>query len=71
MRHAHIGGIRISMEEGAGVDISFSDEDIRREYGVRIVSREEALKYPVVTGYTPLRIADIEKMTKGGRRCSR
>ena len=58
------GGIRISMEEGAGVDISFSDETYA-EYGVRIVSREEALKCPVVLSYTPLRIADIEKMTKG------
>ncbi len=53
MRHAHIGGIRISMEEGAGVDISFSDETYA-EYGVRIVSREEALKCPVVLSYTPL-----------------
>lgn len=57
-------GIRISMEQGAGVDISFSDETYA-EYGVRIVTREEALKAPVVVSYSPLRAKDIKKMTKG------
>lgn len=57
-------GIRISMEAGAGVDISFSDE-IYAEYGVKIVSREEALKCPVVVCYQPLRAKDVRKMTTG------
>jgi len=57
-------GIKISMEEGAGVDISFSDETYA-EYGVKIVSREEALKCNTVLSYTPLRQKDVEKMTSG------
>lgn len=57
-------GIRISMEAGAGVDISFSD-DKYVEYGVRIVSREEALKSPIVLSYAPLRAVDIKKMNVG------
>lgn len=57
-------GIRISMEAGAGVDISFSD-DTYAEYGVRIVTREEALRCPVVVSYQPLRAKDIKKMTPG------
>lgn len=57
-------GIRISMESGAGVDISFSDETYA-EYGVRIVSREDALRCPVVVSYQPLRAKDIKKMTPG------
>lgn len=57
-------GIGISMEEGAGVDISFSDEQYA-EYGVKIVSRDEALKAPVVLSFMPLRAKDIKKMTKG------
>ncbi|MDE7179593.1 MAG: hypothetical protein K2N88_00115 [Muribaculaceae bacterium] len=54
-------GIRISMEAGAGVDISFSDATYA-EYGVRIVTREEALRAPVVLSYQPLRPKDIKKM---------
>lgn len=57
-------GIRIDMETGAGVDVSFTD-DKYAEYGVNIVSREEALKCPVVLSYAPLRPKDIKKMTKG------
>lgn len=57
-------GIHISMESGAGVDISFSDETYA-EYGVRIVPREEALKCPVVISYQPLRAGDVLKMNKG------
>ena len=57
-------GIKVSMEEGAGVDISFSDETYA-EYGVRIVSRDEALKCNTVLSYSPLRHKDIEKMTPG------
>lgn len=58
------GGIRISMEAGAGVDISFKDETYA-EYGVKIVTRDEALKCPVVLSYNPLRAKDIKKMTPG------
>lgn len=58
------GGIRISMEAGAGVDISFKDETYA-EYGVKIVTREEALKCPIVVSYQPLRAKDIKKMTPG------
>lgn len=57
-------GIRISMEAGAGVDISFKDETYA-EYGVRITSREEALKCGIVLSYQPLRVKDIRKMTSG------
>lgn len=57
-------GIKISMEAGAGVDISFSDEKYA-EYGVRIVTREEALKCPVVVSYQPLRAKDVKKMNTG------
>jgi len=57
-------GIRISMEAGAGVDISFKDETYA-EYGVKIVTRDEALKCPVVLSYQPLRAKDVKKMTPG------
>lgn len=57
-------GIRISMESGAGVDVSFKDETYA-EYGVRIVTREQALKAPVVLSYQPLRAKDVKKMTPG------
>lgn len=57
-------GIKVSMEAGAGVDISFSDETYA-EYGVKIISRDEALKCPVVLSYTPLREKDVLKMTPG------
>lgn len=57
-------GIRISMEAGAGVDISFKDETYA-EYGVKIVTREEALKCPVVLTYNPLRAKDVKKMNAG------
>lgn len=58
------GGIRISMEAGAGVDISFRDETYA-EYGVKIVTRDEALKCNVVLSYQPLRVKDIKKMVPG------
>lgn len=57
-------GIRVSMEAGAGIDISFSDEKYA-EYGVKIVSREEALRCRLVMSYQPLRAKDVKKMTKG------
>lgn len=58
------GGYRVMMESGAGSDISFSDEKYA-EYGVKIVSREEAIKAQVVLCYTPLKAKDIKKMQKG------
>lgn len=57
-------GIRISMESGAGVDISFSDETYA-EYGVEITTREEALKCNTVLSFQPLRAKDVNKMTRG------
>lgn len=57
-------GIKVYMETGAGVDVSFTDANYA-EYGVRIVTREEALKMPIVLSYAPLRVEDIRKMTKG------
>lgn len=57
-------GVPVSMESGAGVDISFSDDDYAR-FGVKIVSREEALRCNVVLSFLPLQAADIRKMTKG------
>lgn len=58
------GGIKVCMESGSGSDISFSDEKYA-EYGVKIVTRDEALKSPVVLCYTPLKAKDIKKMQKG------
>lgn len=58
------GGLKVCMESGAGSDISFSDEKYA-EYGVKIVTRDEALKAPVVLCYTPLKSKDIKKMQKG------
>lgn len=58
------GGIKVCMESGAGSDISFPDEKYA-EYGVRIVTRDEALSAPVVLCYTPLKAKDIKKMQKG------
>lgn len=58
------GGFVICMEEGAGVDVSFSD-DKYASYGVKIVSRDEALKCPIVLSYSPLKTKDIKKMEKG------
>lgn len=57
-------GIQVSMEAGAGVDISFGDEAYM-EYGVKVVTRDEALKCPVVLSFMPLKAKDIKKMTKG------
>ncbi len=58
------GGIKVCMEAGSGSDISFSDEKYA-EYGVKIVTRDEALQSPVVLCYTPLKAKDIKKMQKG------
>lgn len=57
-------GINIVMESGAAIDISFSDETYA-EYGVKTVTRDEALKSDIVLSYRPLRAKDIRKMKKG------
>lgn len=58
------GGVRICMETGAGVDVSFPD-DTYAEYGVKIVCREEALKAKVVFSYQALRAKDVKEMVPG------
>lgn len=57
-------GIRVIMEADAGIDISFSD-DAYAEFGVEIVSRDEALKADVVLSYAPIKVEDVEKMRNG------
>lgn len=57
-------GIGVSMEAGAGVDISFDDSSYA-EYGVKIVTRDQALQQPVVLSFMPLKPKDIKKMAKG------
>ena len=56
--------IRLLMEKGAATDISFPDSSYR-EFGVEIVTREEALQADVVLSYQPLHAKDIKKMKKG------
>lgn len=58
------GGIGVMVEEGAGIDISFSD-DAYAEYGARIVKRDEALCNHIVLSYSALRREDVEKMQDG------
>lgn len=57
-------GITVNIEEGAGVDISFSDEAYA-EFGANIVNRQQALESKIVLSYVPLRTPDILKMPKG------
>lgn len=57
-------GVTVLMEAGAATDISFPDSSYT-EFGVKIVSREEALKADVVLSYLPLRVKDIKKMNNG------
>jgi alanine dehydrogenase len=57
-------GYNIIMEEGAATDISFPDKAYS-EFGVEIVTRDEALKADVVLSYQPLHAKDIKKMRKG------
>ena len=58
------GGMSICMEEGAGIDIDFSDEKYA-EYGVKITSRKTALEQDVVLSYAPLKPEDVLKMKDG------
>lgn len=57
-------GLKVAMEEGAGIDISFSDESYA-DYGVQITSREEALGASIVLSFAPLRAEDIRRMKPG------
>lgn len=57
-------GITVMMQTGAATDISFPDSAYT-EFGVKTVSREEALKADVVLSYLPLRAEDVGKMNNG------
>lgn len=57
-------GMHVCMEEGAGIDIDFSDEKYA-EYGVKITSRKTALEQDVVLSYAPLKPEDVKKMKDG------
>lgn len=57
-------GLKVSVETGVGIDVSFPDEAYA-EYGAKIVERDEALKASVVLSFTPLRADDIRKMNRG------
>ncbi|MBD5306797.1 MAG: hypothetical protein HDS14_04115 [Bacteroides sp.] len=54
-------GLRIAMEAGAGIDISFSDEAYA-DQGVAIVDRRQALQAGIILSYEPLRVADLRAM---------
>lgn len=60
----HSAGYKIYMEQGAAVDISFTDENYA-DYDVKIVTRDEALHCDIVLCFEPLRVDDIYKMRKG------
>jgi len=57
-------GLHVYMEAGAGVDISFTDDDYAK-YGVEITDRDTALKSDIVLSYLPPRPEDIDKMKVG------
>lgn len=57
-------GIHVRMESGAAVDISFTNEQYA-EFGVEIVSREEALKADIVLSYLPPAVEEISHMMPG------
>lgn len=57
-------GIRIRMESGAAVDISFTDEQYA-EFGVEIVSRQAALQSDIVLSYLPPLTDEIMEMRPG------
>lgn len=57
-------GMSVCMEEGAGIDIDFSDEKYA-EYGVKITSRKTALEQDVVLSFAPLKPDDVLKMKDG------
>lgn len=57
-------GYKVKMEEGAGIDVSFSDANYA-EYGVEICSRDEVLKADKIISFRPLRPEDIAKVREG------
>ena len=57
-------GMSVCMEEGAGIDIDFSDEKYA-EYGVKITDRKTALEQDVVLSFAPLTPEDVLKMKEG------
>lgn len=59
-------GIRVLVEEGAGIDISFSD-DAYTEYGATITDRTTALNNNIVLSYAPLNVKDLRKMPEGSK----
>ena len=56
--------IAVCMEEGAGIDINFSDEKYA-EYGVKITDRKTVLSQDIVLSYAPLRADDVMRMREG------
>ena len=54
----------VCMEEGAGIDIDFSDEKYA-EYGVKITDRKTALQQDVVLTFAPLKPEDVMQMKEG------
>ena len=57
-------GIKVMVEEGAGIDISFPDSAYA-EYGAKIVDRNTALGCTTVLSYTPLKAMEVLKMKPG------
>lgn len=57
-------GMSVCMEEGAGIDIDFSDEKYA-EYGVKITDRKTALEQDIVLTFAPLKPEDVLKMKDG------
>lgn len=57
-------GMKIAMEAGAGIDISFSDDDYA-SMGVAVVDRREALKAETILSFEPLRVGDLQQMEEG------
>lgn len=57
-------GLKLQLESGAGVDISFSDEEYA-DFGVGIVTRQQALGSDIVLSYAPVKAEDVRKMQDG------
>lgn len=57
-------GMSVCMEEGAGIDIDFSDEKYA-EYGVKITDRKTALAQDIVLTFDPLKPEDVRAMKDG------
>lgn len=57
-------GHTVCVESGLGIDVNFSDEDYA-QYNAKIVTREDALKMPLVLSFRPITPAEIRKMAPG------